>query len=209
MSFVGVCEPVELFTNEQALSAHKSATLGTDAVDAALLARLLPLLDQLHPMDADLVELYYVRGCRQTDLAYMFGWSQPGIWYRIHRGVQRLQLLLMRQEIDEDLMWRDLDALPRPLPSTRGGRRHPALDVALLQEYWWTHSQILTGRALGYSQGWVRLRLIWWIRVMDAATKDGHPRTAQYAALFRYMIANRLLLHGINWKPGHLSRRIL
>jgi len=201
---LGHIDRMDWFSAEAGLSQHKSAVAGTDAVDAALLDRTRPVLDRMDPLDADLLECYFVRGCRQTDLAYLFGCSQATISHRIQAALRRLRLHMTLLEVDEDLLEADLRALPQP-PADGHGRRRGPIRVDVMMSYWRGGNQSEAGRDYGLVQSTVSRIVLSGIRILDEAAAAGHPRTAAYAALYRRMQKARVC---VLWgRPGRLGMR--
>ena len=65
------------------------------------LAKVRGILDRIPPREADFVDLYYFRQKRQTDIAAIFGVSQPTVCYRLQRAAERIRFLLKLPTFDE------------------------------------------------------------------------------------------------------------
>ncbi len=67
----------------------------------ALYESVRHLLDRLPPYEADLIDLYYLLGKDQADIAEMFACTQYAISYRLKRARQRLRFLVSRPDVAE------------------------------------------------------------------------------------------------------------
>lgn len=108
--------------------------------------RIKPLLDRLPPREADLIELYYGKRKRQTDLAAIFNVTQAAISYRLDRGIQRIRFLLSVPELSDPKIRKDLSRLFEPT------------DVNVLVGMWQTTCQSEVASRLGLTQARVRHR---------------------------------------------------
>ena len=117
---------------------------GTEQLD-----RVREVLDQLPPREADFVDLYYFKRLKQTDIAVIFGVSQPTVCYRLQRAAARIHFLLL---------------LPQFEPAAVRAHLEPILvdpiDVQIMLLMQQTTCQSEVAKLLGVSQGFVRHRFI-------------------------------------------------
>ncbi len=114
--------------------------------DLAQIDRIKDVLDQLPPREADFVDLYYFRKLKQTDIARIFGVSQPTVCYRLQRATARVQFLLQLPKVDKSRLEVAMSFLPDPL------------DAEIMVLMWETTCQSAVAKRLGVSQGLVRHR---------------------------------------------------
>ena len=126
--------------------------LGTEEISeesALQLERVRKVLDQLPPREADFVDLYYFRRLKQTDIATIFGVSQPTVCYRLQRAAARIHFLLSLPSMTEDEVRAAVaEVLPDPV------------DVQVMVLMHQTTCQSEVAKQLGVSQGFVRHRFI-------------------------------------------------
>lgn len=115
--------------------------------DRRVQEQILPLLNQLPPREADMVQLYFIAHKRQQDIADLFGVSQAAISYSLSRAMQRLRFLIQAPKLTEE----EITALLAPHFET--------IDMSILLSYRQTASQSETAKSLNLSQGRVRHRL--------------------------------------------------
>lgn len=137
------------FSNEDALSAMVSVFTEPDEEALAKIDRIHDMLDQLPPREADFVDLYFFRHINQTDIARIFGVSQPTVCYRLKRAIERIQFLLQlppvtRPQIEE--------AMHNFLSDPR--------DARIMILMWETTCQSEVAKRLGVTQGLVRHRFM-------------------------------------------------
>ncbi len=107
------------------------------------------IMEGLPPREADFVDLYYFRKMTQTDIAVLFGVSQPTICYRLQRAAHRIHFLFKLPHVDEDEMLEDLDAfLSDPM------------DTQIMALMWKITCQSEVAKYLGVTQGFVRHRFL-------------------------------------------------
>jgi DNA-directed RNA polymerase specialized sigma24 family protein len=128
------------------------------------LFKVRDILERIPPREADFVELYYFKQKRQTDIAVIFGVSQPTVCYRLQRAAERIRFLLNLPEFDEDAS--------RPI--IRSVLSDPT-DVEIMFRMYQTTCQSEVAKMMGVSQGFVRHRFIRSIKKMRAA---GHTDLA-------------------------------
>ena len=107
------------------------------------------VLDQLPPREADFVDLYYFKRLRQTDIAAIFGVSQPTVCYRLARAADRIRFLINLPRVEKEDMEKDL-----------AGFLSDPLDVQIMIQMWVTTCQSEVAKRLGVSQGLVRHRFL-------------------------------------------------
>ncbi len=116
----------------------------------------LPLIENIHalmallpPVEADFLDLYYFKHCRQTDIARIFAVSQPTVCYRLRRAVDRIKFLRRYLLIDVDHMQETLLSFLKD-----------PTDVLILRTMYESTCQMETSRRLQMSQGKVRHRFL-------------------------------------------------
>jgi DNA-directed RNA polymerase specialized sigma24 family protein len=106
-------------------------------------------MEGLPPREADFIDLYYFRRLKQTDIAAIFGVSQPTVCYRLQRAAARIAFLVEMPDVDGGRMREALqDLLPDPLDTKI---------LLLMRE---TTCQSEVAKRLGVSQGLVRHRFL-------------------------------------------------
>src|SRR3989344_5693241 len=137
------------FSNEDGLS--QLASIFTEPTEEALekIERVRSMLDLLPPREADFVDLYYFRQINQTDIATIFGVSQPTVCYLLKRATSRIQFLLQ------------LAPITRPeLEEAVHNFLSDPLDAQIMILMWETTCQSEVAHRLGVTQGLVRHRFI-------------------------------------------------
>lgn len=109
---------------------------------SALRGRVEELLARLHPIERDIIELYYFQGVRQKGISQVIGSTQQAVSHRLRSASRRLIFLLEQPEIPLKQMARDLAPLLAHIPRA----------VEVLCDYAHTSSQLETGRRVGLSQ---------------------------------------------------------
>jgi DNA-directed RNA polymerase specialized sigma24 family protein len=137
------------FSNEDAISQMESVFTEPSEESLVKIDRVRGMLDQLPPREADFVDLYFFRHINQTDIAGIFGVSQPTVCYRLKRATARIQFLLQ------------LPAITRPeLEEAMTGFLADPLDAKIMVLMWETTCQSEVAKRLGVTQGLVRHRFI-------------------------------------------------
>ena len=127
------------------------------------------------------MELFFFKKLRQTDIAEIFGVSQPTVCYRLKRGASRIKFLLDLPKIDLKKMSADLTTfLGDPL------------DVQILVLIWETTCQSEVAKRLGVSQGLVRHRFLRAVSKMTAS-----HRQQKYANLFHFIAKHLNILREV------------
>lgn len=113
------------------------------------LERVRAVLDQLPPREADFIDLYYFKQIKQTDIASIFGVSQPTVCYRLQRAAARIQFLLSLPTVEVDAeTLRATAVLDDPID----------VDILVLMQKTTCQSEV--AKQLGVSQGFVRHRFM-------------------------------------------------
>lgn len=143
------------FSNEDSISQLASIFTEPSEESLAKVDRVRSMLDLLPAREADFVDLYYFRQINQTDIATIFGVSQPTVCYRLKRATCRIQFLLQ------------LPAITRPeLEEAVHSFLSDPLDAKIMILMWETTCQSEVAKRLGVTQGLVRHRFIRGVRRM-------------------------------------------
>lgn len=151
-----------------------------DAEAEARLAKVKTILDRIPPREADFVDLYYFRQKRQTDIAAIFGVSQPTVCYRLHRAAERIRFLLKLPTFDE--------VTARPI--FESVLKDP-IDIEIMFRMYDTTCQSEVAKTMCVSQGFVRHRFI---RSISKLRDAGHTDIAN---LFDIVGANLNILREV------------
>jgi DNA-directed RNA polymerase specialized sigma24 family protein len=137
------------FSNEQGMGFLDTGTEEISEEGAEQLERVRGVLEQLPPREADFVDLYYFRKLKQTDIATIFGVSQPTVCYRLQRAAARIHFLLALPVLTEDEVEKSVsEVLSDPI------------DVQIMVLMQRTTCQSEVAKILEVSQGFVRHRFI-------------------------------------------------
>lgn len=178
------------FSNEDSLSQMDSIFTEPTEDMRLKMRRVQDLLHHLPPREADFVDLYYFRHINQTDIAALFGVSQPTVCYRLQRATKRLQFLLKLPDIS-------LDEIERAL---KGFLSDP-LDIQIMLLMWQTTCQSEAAKILGVTQGMVRHRFIRSVKRMW-----NNPNLSKYAEMFDGISNNLNILREVR-RPSRDDRR--
>lgn len=172
---------VSRLTVEDGIAAFGSIFTDPDEDDLRLLDRVKVILDSLPPIEADFIDLYFFRHIKQTDIAEIFGVSQPTVCYRLQRAIQRIKYLLEVPQIDPEVLRTDLTAfLTDPM------------DVNIMVFMYETTCQSEAAKRLNVSQGLVRHRFI---RSIDRMNK--HQGMQFYGEVFSLVARNLNILREV------------
>ena len=150
--------------------------------------QVVRILDDLPPREADFIDLYYFRRLKQTDIAHIFGVSQPTVCYRLQRAAARIQFLLRMPAVDLGRLEKELrNLLVNPTVE------RPALDVKIMLLMLETTCQSEVAKRLGVSQGLVRHRFIRSLSRMREALGD----RGSYVRLFEFVAGNLNILREV------------
>jgi len=169
------------------------ASIFTEPSEEALqkMEEVFQIMEDLPPMEADFIDLYFFRGFKQTDIASIFGCSQPTVCYRLKRAASRIQFLLQMPRVDEAKLDRVLrDLLPE------------ALDVDIMVLMRETTCQSEVAKRLSVSQGLVRHRFI---RSVNRMRKI--PELSPFVELYDFISANLNILREVqkpSWDVAHV-----
>lgn len=162
-------------TAEDGAASSGSIFTDPDEADVKMLDKVRLMLDALPPIEADFVDLYFFRHIKQTDIAEIFGVSQPTVCYRLQRAIQRIRYLLGVPHVDLATLRRDLESfLSDPM------------DVDIMIYMYQYSCQSEAAKRLGVTQGLVRHRFIRSIDRMDKC-----PAMHFYASVFT-LVSNNL-----------------
>lgn len=137
------------YSQEDSLAFLDFATEELDEESTGQLERVRGILDKLPPCEADFIELYFFRRRKQTDIAEIFGVSQPTVCYRLQRATARARYLLSLPSVEEGEIE---DAMTRILDDP--------LDIKVMVQMYATTCQSEVAKRLGISQGKVRHRFM-------------------------------------------------
>lgn len=162
------------FSDENSLASMGSVFSEMGEDDNAQLDRVKSVIEQLPPREADFVDLYYFKKLKQTEIANIFGVSQPTVCYRLARAADRIRFLLYLPTIDEKTLCNDLS-----------GFLSDPLDVQIMILMWKTTCQSEVAKMLGVSQGLVRHRFL-----RSLSRLRPNARFAKHVAVFDCVFSN-------------------
>ncbi len=145
------------------------------------LEKIKGIIDSLPPREADFVELYYFHQLKQTDIAVIFGVSQPTVCYRLQRATARIQFQLSLPEVERSQLDKDIE-----------GFLADPLDVNIMKLMYETTCQSEVASKLNVSQGLVRHRFIRSIKRMS-----DNPKMIIYAEIFTLISKNLNILREV------------
>lgn len=158
---------------------YPSATMSDDSQKK--LEKIKGIIDSLPPREADFVELYYFNQLKQTDIAVIFGVSQPTVCYRLQRATARIQFQLSLPEVERSQLDKDIE-----------GFLADPLDVNIMKLMYETTCQSEVASKLNVSQGLVRHRFIRSIKRMG-----DNPKMSIYAEIFTLISKNLNILREV------------
>jgi predicted DNA-binding protein (UPF0251 family) len=166
---------------EDTIMSFGSIFTDPDEDDLQVIERVRKILDRLPVIEADFVDLYFFRHIRQTDIAAIFGVSQPTVCYRLQRAIQRIKYLLEVPKVELEPLRADL-------------RRFftDPVDIEILVLMYETTCQSETAKRLGVTQGFVRHRFI-----RSAKRLNTHPSMHFYGEVFATVSRNLNLLREV------------
>jgi RNA polymerase sigma factor (sigma-70 family) len=147
----------------------------------ALIERITDIMEFLPPREADFVELYFFRRLKQTDIAAIFGVSQPTVCYRLQRATARIKFLLALPPIKKADLQKDMRGF---LSDQR--------DAEIMCLMFETTCQSEVAKRLGVSQGLVRHRFIRSLTRMRPSKK-----LSKYVEVFDVIAANLNILREV------------
>lgn len=184
-----VVDPYEIETrfSQESGMAFMGSVFTEPTEEAQLkIRRIREVLDDLPPREADFVDLYFFHQIKQTDIAKLFGVSQPTVCYRLQRAAARIQFLLELPSIEVSQLEADLV-----------GFLSDPLDVQIMVLMWRTTCQSEVAKRLGVSQGLVRHRFIRSLKRM----RD-NPKLSLYVTLFDRIQENLNILREVQRPLG-------
>lgn len=147
------------------------------------------IMDELPAFEADIVELYYFRDRKQTEIAKLFRVRQPTIHYRLRKASERIRFILDMPDVDPDKMRADLEkVLDDPV------------NVHIMMLMVETTCQTEVAGILGISQGKVRHRF--YSIKERLAGMEGYE---DYVTMFNMVADNPNKLHEV-YKTGEDAR---
>ncbi len=176
-------------SEDDVISNFASIFTDPDEDDLRMMDKVQELMDQIPPIEADFVRLYFFLHVKQTDIAEIFGVSQPTVCYRLKRAIRRIKYLLEVPRLD-----------PEALREGVSGFLSDPLDVQILILMYETTCQSETAKRLGVTQGLVRHRFFRSIERMSE-----NPNMRHYAGVFEAVAANLNLLREVR-RPVRSAR---
>lgn len=190
-------DPSELearFSEEEGMAFMGS--IFTEPTDESLekVDKIRSIMESIPDREADFVELFFFLQLRQTQIALIFGVSQPTVCYRLQRATTRIQFLFNRPDISREQLERDMT-----------GFLSDPLDVQIMVQMWETTCQSEVAKRLGISQGMVRHRFIRSVQRMEYI-----PKFEQHVVLFQHISCNLNILREVQRTvpEGHVQRRV-
>lgn len=147
------------------------------------LDRVRAVMGQIPPREADFLDLYYFHRIKQTDIAAMFGVSQPTVCYRLQRAAARIQFLMLLPEIN-------LTEIEKAMAEVLADPIDARIMVLMLE----TTCQSEVAKRLDVSQGFVRHRFI---RSIAKLRKHEDVDMGRYVTLFDLVSANLNILREV------------
>jgi DNA-directed RNA polymerase specialized sigma24 family protein len=179
------------FSDEDGMAYMDSIFTEPGEDDVAQIDRVRSVVESLPPREADFVELYYFKKLKQTDIAAIFGVSQPTVCYRLARAADRIRFLLSIPHVAEASLVNDM-----------AGFLSDPLDVQIMILMWKTTCQSEVAKQLDVSQGLVRHRFL---RSLSRMRSSIH--LAKYVAIFDYISSNLNILREVQ-RPAYNDRTV-
>ena len=180
-----VVDPSELearFSTEDGLgSLDVTYNEHMDAEEEAQMERVRDALHHIPSREADFIDLYVFKKRKQTDIAAIFGVSQPTVSYRLKRAEARIRYLIELPSLEPGELERVLERV-----------LEDPLDVKIMLLMFQTTCQSEAAKQLGVSQGLVRHRFIRAIGRLDRA-----GNCEKYVQLFQYVYKNLNILREV------------
>ena len=168
-------------TSDDVITSFGSIFTDPDEDDLQVIERVRKILDRLPVIEADFIDLYFFRHVRQTDIAAIFGVSQPTVCYRLQRAIQRIKYLLEVPKVEPDHLRSDLKRFFTD-----------PMDIEILVLMYQTTCQSETAKQLGVTQGFVRHRFI-----RSTKRMTSHPSMHFYGEVFSTVSRNLNLLREV------------
>ena len=131
--------------------------------------------------EADFIDLYVFKKRKQTDIAAIFGVSQPTVSYRLKRAEARIRYLIDLPTLEDGELERVLERV-----------LEDPLDIKIMLLMFETTCQSEAAKQLGVSQGLVRHRFL--RAIGKLAKEDGCQK---YMELFQYVSDNLNILREV------------
>ncbi len=147
-----------LFSSEQGLHTLPTAPEELSEEAKGQLATIIENMGRISPLEADLLEMYLLKGVSQATLGKIFQYTQPNIHYRINRGLQRLRVFVSIRIYTEEELRKRLSTF---FTDTK--------DIEVMTLIYVHSSQSLVARMIGESQGKVRYRYLKCIKALEQA----------------------------------------
>ena len=148
------------------------------------------LLDLIPPCEADCFELYYIRGCRQLDIAELQGICQAGVSYRLETARRRLQFLAQYPGVG----WTHDSITAALSPYPKWFAWPSEVTIQIVAHMLLATCQSRVARDLGRKQGQVRGRFLSATRALqEMAVK--YPDLEPYARAARMVVATPNILN--------------
>lgn len=148
--------------------------------------RLAVMLTRLHPMDADFLDLYFLRGKFESEIGVIFGLTQAAVSYRLHKAIARLRWLAGVPQITEEELRRDLPTLG-----------FSEQEVEILYWMWKTTCLSEAARQTGATDETTKWRLARLCRLLEKSAQE-NPVARPYADFFAAVQKRR----GMLWHQG-------
>lgn len=173
-----------IFSTEDSISFFGSVFTEPDEDDIKMMDKVRVMLDMLPPVEADFVDMYFFRHIKQTDIASIFGVSQPTVCYRLYRAIARIKFLLVLPKVDIAQMREDLSRFMTD-----------PMDIQIMLYMYETTCQSESAKRLKVSQGLVRHRFIRSIKKMKQ-----YESMSFYSDIFSMISANLNIMREVRRK---------
>jgi len=147
-----------IFSEENTLGSLETLSDEVSEETMRQLRNVFHQMGRISPLEADLVELHFLKGISQKMLGKIFGYTQPNIHYRLERGKKRLIALMSLPEFS-----------PEFLESRLSGFLTDRKDIEVMVLIYKYSSQSKVATFVGESQGKVRYRFL---RCLNSLSKS-------------------------------------
>jgi len=155
-----------------------------------------PFLDQIPTREADFLELYFLLGKNQAEIATIFGVCQGTVCHRLKKAVSRIRFLLSLPSVSIRTMERDLSEILN------------LRDVRIMMGMFTKTCQSQVAEDLGLSQCYVRHRFLQSLKKIREVSGD-YPRFRKYADAFEDIRGNFNILREIRLPRWQRANRVL
>jgi len=186
MSGYFTTDPYEMenrFSNEDSFAFMENLFVEPTDQDLHTISRIKDVLDFIPQWEADLIEMFFFRQMRQTDIAHIFKVSQPTVCYRLQRAAMRIQFILNVPPISEDDLMQDI--------RDSGADEFDAQVIYYMVK---TTCQSEAALQIGSTQSMVRHRFLQFILRLD----ENHPCTEKYKKLLEMIRDNSNILRDVS-----------